>query len=229
MRTLFKYETHLHTSEGSKCSRVTGAEQAEFYASLGYTGIIVTDHFFNGNCAVPKDLPWEEKVDLFCAGYRNALETGTKFGLDVFFGWEYSFKGTDFLTYGLAPEWLKQSPHVMDMTFKEYSEYVHASGGIIIQAHPFREASYISMIRLAPRDVDGVEIVNAARTDFENLMAKNYAKNYNLLSFAGSDNHSAAMQKKLAGIVTKSKAETIEDFVDIIRANDYKIFTEEHN
>lgn len=224
--TLYKYETHLHTAGVSKCAHASGAEQAEYYASLGYAGIVVTDHFFNGNCGVPKDLPWEERVDLFAAGYRDAYEAGKKLGLDVFFGWEYSLMGTDFLTYGLSVDWLKENPQIMEMKFKEYSAYVHECGGVIIHAHPFREASYISMIRLAPRDVDGVEIVNANRTPFENLMANEYAKNYDLIAFAGSDNHSASLQKRHAGVMTKSRIESMDDFVDMIREKDFKIFTE---
>lgn len=33
---MFKYETHLHTSPVSACSRATPEENVEFYKSLGY-------------------------------------------------------------------------------------------------------------------------------------------------------------------------------------------------
>ena len=54
------------------------------YKEEGYTGIIVTDHFFNGNTTVPRDLPWEERVELFCKGYENAKAKGDEIGLDVY-------------------------------------------------------------------------------------------------------------------------------------------------
>ena len=57
MQGKFLYETHMHTSQGSACAHSTGEEMARAYHERGYTGIIVTDHFFNGNSAVPKDLP----------------------------------------------------------------------------------------------------------------------------------------------------------------------------
>ena len=69
---MFIYETHCHTSEVSRCSHISGAELAEFYKSAGYDGIIITDHFFNGNCAVPNMLPWKTKVELFTRGWKNA-------------------------------------------------------------------------------------------------------------------------------------------------------------
>ena len=57
---MFRYETHLHTAEGSACASASGAEQARRYKAIGYDGIIVTDHFFNGNCAVTNFDSWED-------------------------------------------------------------------------------------------------------------------------------------------------------------------------
>ena len=38
---LYKYETHCHTSQVSRCAKSTGAEMARKYKEIGYTGIIV--------------------------------------------------------------------------------------------------------------------------------------------------------------------------------------------
>ena len=43
----YRYETHMHTMEGSACSSSTGAEMARAHKAAGYTGIFVTDHFFS--------------------------------------------------------------------------------------------------------------------------------------------------------------------------------------
>ena len=45
----YKYETHLHTSETSACAVSSAGDMVRAYADAGYTGIVVTDHFFNGN------------------------------------------------------------------------------------------------------------------------------------------------------------------------------------
>ena len=42
----YLYETHMHTKESSACAHNTGAEMARAYKEAGYTGIIITDHFF---------------------------------------------------------------------------------------------------------------------------------------------------------------------------------------
>lgn len=48
----YLYETHVHTSEGSACAHATGARMARAYAAGGYTGMIVSDHFYYGNTTV---------------------------------------------------------------------------------------------------------------------------------------------------------------------------------
>lgn len=74
----YLYEVHLHTNAASACARSAGSEYISYYKNLGYDGIIVTDHFFNGNCCVPKDLPWDERVDIFCSGYEDARAEGIR-------------------------------------------------------------------------------------------------------------------------------------------------------
>ena len=51
----YKYETHLHTSEVSKCAYNTGAEMVRAYKKAGYTGIFVTDHFLTEIALFPEN------------------------------------------------------------------------------------------------------------------------------------------------------------------------------
>ena len=222
----YRYETHLHTSEVSLCGKATAAEQVQYYAELGYAGIVVTDHFFNGNCAVPKEgITWSEKVERFCLGYTNALEEGKKQGISVFFGWEYGYRHTDLLTYGLSPEWLLNNPQIMEMGAWDYCDFIRQSGGAIIQAHPFRNQPYIEEIRLNPAHIDGVEIINGQNTKEENEMAAMFAKHYKLIGSAGSDNHTGYSHKTLAGIEAREQIDSSEHFVDVLKSRNFKVFT----
>ena len=103
----YLYETHMHTCLASACGVSTGKEHVHFYKDQGFTGIIVTDHFFGGNTCVPRDLPWEKRIDLFFRGYEDALEEGLKVGLDVFFGLEQNYDHDEYLIYGLTKEYMK--------------------------------------------------------------------------------------------------------------------------
>lgn len=215
----FLYETHMHTSEASACAWNTGAEMAQAYKNAGYTGIIVTDHFFYGNTAISKSLSWGEWVNRFCLGYENAKAKGEEIGLQVFFGWESCYQGTEFLIYGLNKKWLLSHPQIRDATIAEQYALVHESGGIISHAHPFREETYIPQIRLFPEYVDAVEGVNGMHTSpassghkdpLFNKRALAYGKEHNLPFTAGSDQHTTAMIG--AGMVFSRRLTDIHDF-----------------
>ncbi len=214
----YLYETHMHTSEASACAANTGAEMARAYKQAGYTGIIVTDHFVYGNTAVDRDLPWEQWVENFCLGYEHAKAEGDRIDLQVFFGWESGYGGPEFLVYGLDKQWLLEHPEIRDATVEEQAGLVHEGGGIISQAHPYREASYIKEIRTYPGYVDAAEGVNASHSSFVkeerhpeyNERALLYAKENCLPMTAGSDQHSTQML--WGGMVFPRRLEDIHDF-----------------
>ena len=116
--------------------RQHGCPDGARYKEAGYTGIIVTDHFFYGNTSVDRSLPWEEWVRRFCLGYEHAKAEGERIGLSVFFGWEACYEGTEFLVYGLDQAWLLAHPQIKDASIREQYALVHEGGGIISHAHP---------------------------------------------------------------------------------------------
>lgn len=221
---MYKYETHLHTSESSACASSTGAEMARAHKAAGYDGIFVTDHFFNSSTTVPRDLPWEQRIDLYCKGYENALEEGRRIGLDVFFGVEWTVNGADFLIYNKNKQWLKANERLlMEADERDLFNEVRSTGGFIIHAHPFREASYIPHISLYPHHVDAVEIINTRNSDplfggnsCYNDRAKKYAEMYGLPETGGSDTHNAD-QIVNGGILVPEKICTPADYLRQIK------------
>ena len=220
----FKYETHLHTMQGSACGRMTGRDHVQYYRDIGYTGIIVTDHFYRGNTAANRDLPWREWVNQYCSGYEDALNEGIKLGLDVFFGWEETFHGDDYLVYGLDKEWLLEHPEVRTWTHAEQYRTVHENGGCVIQAHPFRVRDYIHRIHLNNRFVDGVEVANAGNDALFDAYAMHYAQKLGFYMTAGSDNHHSGEGNYEKGIIygveTQKRLTCIGDYVDLILNKD---------
>ena len=189
---MYKYETHLHTREGSACSSAPADEMAKAHKEAGYDGIFVTNHFFNGNTSVPRDLPWNERVDQYCRGYEIAKETGDRIGLKVFFGVEFCVYSSDFLIYGIDKDWIKANEKLlMHSDERELFRTVRAFGGFIVHAHPFRGDPYIHHISLYPDDIDAVEVINASHNpnNFYNRRADIYADMYGLPKTGGSDSH----------------------------------------
>jgi predicted metal-dependent phosphoesterase TrpH len=218
---MFKYEMHCHTKETSKCATIYAAQMIDFYKSVGYTGVVITDHFFNGNTTVPSDIPWSQRVELFVQGFENAKQRGDEIGIDVFFGWEFSLNGTDFLTYGLNKDWLLDHEDCHKLKINDYCDLVHERGGYIVQAHPFREASYIDMIRLLPRKVDAIEVLNASRGDFENKLADEYADNYSLPKIYATDNHTGH-RERIAAVKVNEKVTSVNDIMKLVLENKHK-------
>lgn len=221
---MYRYETHMHTSPVSKCARASVRENVEFYHQMGYAGIFITNHFLDGNIDIDRDLPYEQKVRFYFSDYENAKEIGQQIGLQVLCGVELSYKGTDFLIYGLDKDWYLANPQIMEMKKSEELAFLMESGALVIQAHPYREASYIDHIRLFPRHVHGVEILNTSCKEEVNALGRHYADSYGLLHFAGSDNHRAAERQHFAGLEFDTPLADEADFVRRVKAGQYRIF-----
>ena len=211
----FLYETHMHTCQGSACGRATGREQARVCRDAGYTGIIITDHFFGGHTAVDRRLPWEERIGLFWRGYEEAKEEGDRIGLDVFFGLEQNIHFDEYLIYGLTKEYMKAHPEMEHWNRRSQLEEVHKAGGCVIQAHPFRMRDYMDRIRLGLHFCDGIEVANAGNDQMDDARAWRYGREKGLLMTAGSDNHCGA-NWPLYGVVLEKRLTNIEDYVKII-------------
>ena len=222
---MVRYETHLHTFPVSRCGKADVRENLLFYRSLGYDGVFITNHFLDGNIDIDRNRSYQEKLEFYFSDYDLAKSMEQELGIRVFFGTELSYRGTDFLIYNLSPAWYRAHSEIMEMEKKEELAFMMAEGALVIQAHPYREANYIDHIRLFPRSVHGVEVLNANRNELENQMAEIYGKKYDLLPFAGTDNHVGAGQKKLAGMAFETPIEDEGDFARRILQGEGEIFS----
>jgi hypothetical protein len=222
---MFLYDTHIHCSPVSACGANTPEELVRAYKAHGYTGFILTDHFFNGNTGCPREWKWEKKVAFFLAGYERAKKEGDACGFDVFFGWEYGIRGTEFLTYGLDGDFLLANPFVDRYDIEAYSDLVRKSGGYLAQAHPFRDAFWVANpFPVAPHLIDGIEVFNASQSPEINQKALEFARMPNLPMHAGSDAHNTDIHLKFAsGIKMKDRAETIGDIIHAIKERNVEL------
>ena len=225
---MFYYETHLHTMPVSRCGAVSVRDNLEFYKSIGYQGVFITNHFIDGNINIDKSLPYSERIEFYFSDYENAVKIGEEIGIDVFCGIETSYQGTDFLVFGLDKEWFLAHPEIENMERSDLLQLYLDNGALVIQAHPFREAFYINHIRLFPRHVHGVEIFNTGCNDAQNKMAKIYCDEYGLIPFAGTDNHRGSMQEILYGVKFSEKIKSVAHFIESVKNGEAEPFVK-HN
>lgn len=228
----YLYETHLHTSEASACAVSTGKEMVKACKNAGYTGIMITNHNWYGNTSIDRNLPWEQWVQNYYGAYEEAKRWGDKIGLDVFFGYEAGYHGTEFLIYGVDMEWLVAHPEIKDATVEEQYQLIHAAGGLVIHAHPFREEPYIPKIRLFPQHVDGVEGINATHSNHLSVShndpefdtkAISYSREHHLPMTAGSDIHSKSLLG--GGVAFKRRLTDIHDYCEAILSGEDYVLT----
>lgn len=223
----YMYETHMHTSESSACGHSTSIEMAKAHKEAGYTGMIITNHNWGGNTSIDRSLPFAEWIEKFYECYMPAKQWGDENDFQVFYGYEAGYDGTEFLIYGLTIDWLKVHPEIKDASVKEQFELVNSVGGLVIHAHPFREAPYLDEIRLFPEYVHGVEGLNGGHTSPKskgafannkifNDKALSYAKEHGFVVTGGSDTHSVDLFG--GGVAFKEKLSSIEDYIVRIKS-----------
>ena len=220
----YLYETHLHTAGVSKCASATVREQLEHYKSLGYAGVFITNHFIDGNIRCGWSLPYEEAIEFYFSDYEQAVCLGREIGISVFSGMEIASNGTEFLVYGLDKKWFLEHPEYAEMGTAEKLTLLAEAGALIVHAHPFYENPRTRQIRLFPHLVHGAEIYNSHRTEFDNDMARHYAENYGLIKLAGTDNHGAARESLLGGVMSDTLIEDERDFIEKAKAGELEMY-----
>ncbi|MCR5673893.1 MAG: PHP domain-containing protein [Lachnospiraceae bacterium] len=228
----YLYETHCHSAESSACARDTAVDMAKAHKEAGYTGMILTNHNWGGNTAVSRELAWDDLIDVFFEPCLRAKEWGDANDFQVFTGYEAGYDGTEFLIYGIDIEWMHAHPELRDASIAEQFDIIHSCGGLVVHAHPFREAFYIKETRLFPEYVDAIEGVNASHCPINGLCdnrifnekALKYAKELGMVITGGSDTHSVNLLG--GGMAFPKKLRDIKEFISIVKnasAADYRV------
>lgn len=158
-------DLHMHEKRYSLDSTLALEEMVEIAKKRGLDAICITDHD--------------------SMGLREyAKEYSEKTGFPIFVGIEYFSLQGDILAFGIDhyPE--------ERIDAQEFIDDVHAQGGVVVSAHPFRHnrrglEGYLDILR----GVDAIEILNGSTLPDATMMAVRYAKQYGFAITGGSDCH----------------------------------------
>ena len=222
----YLYETHCHTAWCSACAHSTPQEMAEAYRAHGYAGMVFTDHFLLGNTAVPRSLPWAQRMGRYYEAYLAAKDWARDKDFDVLFGIEHAYgDGKEVLTYGIDLDFLTAHPDLHRLPLSEYAALVRQAGGFLSMAHPYRDRPYINMaVGPQPEYLDAVEAFNFYNHPEENAQALDLARRTGLPCTSGGDEHictGAAIGH--AGIAFPHRVHTGPELVAALRSRDYRI------
>ena len=219
-------ELHCHSKETSYCSAVGAAKLADIYKARNYHAITVMDHYQKHWFDQAGDISWEQKMDKFLAGYRNAKKRGDEIGINIILGIEIRFteNANDYLVFGIDEQLLYDNPEFYNYGAKNFSEFARANRLLFIQAHPFR--NWMSIIN---HDyLDGVEIYNAHQWhDSRNYLAEllykeQRKKSPHFIATVGSDCHELTHEGR-AGIISDMLPENSAELAALLRSGIYKM------
>ena len=223
---MYKYEIHCHTSECDKVATLKGSELVKAYADKGYSGMVITDHYFSIFFDWFKDelegKSHNEIITRWLKGYYSARNEGEKLGFTVLPGAEVRIDGTinDYLVYGLTEKDIFSLPLLNRMKNINEVMDILPQYTLVVQAHPFRD----SMTVCDPSRFFGIEVYNGGTDKFRNQMAKTWAEHYKKAVTSGSDcHHDYAVGN--GGIITEKAILTPADLTSVLRKNEYKLIT----
>lgn len=217
----YLYETHCHCSQCSRCAVSSSREMVRAYHRAGYAGLVLTDHFIFGNTAVDPRLPWPERMHGYYDAYLEARQEAEGLDFDVIFGFEHNYgNGKEVLVYGVGLPFLLANPDIPDISLEEFVARIHAAGGVVIQAHPYRNRPYVNMA-VGPRTdlVDGIEVYNACNKPGEDRQALELAKqNSRYILTSGGDIHWAEDERiGAAGVLLPYRVRDEKEFAEALK------------
>jgi len=222
---LIAVETHCHTQQSSlRCGKVDARSVVRDYAAAGYRQLITTDHYY-ARLWEREELAgktWEERIEVFCAGYEAARDEGKKCGVNVLFAAEIQFDGTapyDFLVYGMDKRFLLAHPYLNRMRPEQFYALARRKGFLVIHAHPFRKSGQPYL----PICYDGMEVYNGhPRHDSHNALAARFAAEHGLILWSGTDYHQRQDCGR-GGLLCPRRANTMKRFLRSVRRGETEL------
>ncbi len=222
----YKYQMHTHTAPCSKCSSMTPKELINSLVDGGYTGAVITNHFYGGNTGIDRNLPWNDFVKAYEDDYYECKKIAQNFDLDIIFSIEeHLFDGLEILCYGINPQFLYDNPQLQfDRSVETWSNALHNYGALCIQAHPFRDREYIKNPRLLSAEyIDGIEVFNACNKPEDNTSAESAALQFpQFILTAGADTH-LPHSVCWSGIITNERIATEKTLIKILKSGNYEL------
>ncbi len=218
-------ELHCHTGEVSDCAGATTEFIVNEYINAGYDSLTVTNHLsrftFGGkHQKYTGDGSWDDKIDFYMNGIEVAKAAAAG-RINILWGVELRLNtdNNDYLIHGVDEAFLRSNPDILDIKVKELGERIRAVGGLLFQAHPFRNDMKI----VRPEYLDGIETFNGHNTQkSRNEIAVMWAEKFGLRELSGSDFHNID-HKPLGGALTDAPINDNAALLDMLKSGRYTL------
>lgn len=223
---MYKTETHLHTSEVSRCGKLTAAEMITRYHAAGYRTVFVTDHFqqktINKWIETKGEMTWAEIVAHFKTGWAAAHAVGEPLGMSVILSAELRLNESrnHYLLYGdLDDAFFLDRPDMLAMSIADFHAYAASREVTVVQAHPLRDGKNLP----TPNHIDAMEVCNPnpRHINFEDAVTA-IARYHSLPMTGGSDAHRPE-DVAGSGVLTAEPIRSAGDYAEALRSGSFEI------
>ncbi len=148
---------HAHSSGISNCCRISGEEGVNRAKAAGVDGFVLTNHYHMGYVGGEKYPTLECFAKRYVEEYRKVKGYGDSVGFRVFYGLELTAEwdtSVHLLVYGVDESFIFDNLRICYEPLERIYQKVHAAGGILVQAHPYRVTPRLQDLKY----LDGVEI-----------------------------------------------------------------------
>lgn len=146
-------DMHAHSAGISRCCRADAKDVMLAAQAAGIDALVLCNHY---DIEYVTSTP-AEFAERYVNEYYYAEKCAREVGIKLFFGVEISArKHNNFhiLVYGMEPSFALEHPDMYELSLEELLPMVHAKGGLVVQAHPFRGRTRLLDTAL----LDGVEV-----------------------------------------------------------------------
>ena len=213
----YRIELHAHTSPASGCSDVTPQQMAEIYHTLGYDGLVVTNHF-----QYKEERVKEDYIDAFIADFEETKRFAEPLGLKIYLAAEIRFTENvnDYLIYGVDRKMLEEIYDLLPLGVEYFRKNYAMPKSLFIQAHPMRDKIEL----VDPAILDGVETYNLHPSHNSRVgrAAVWSRKNGITTTIAGSDfHHTDRGDEGLSALRAKFMPADCFELAALIQSGDY--------
>ena len=216
----YRIELHAHTTPVSSCSEITPKELVEIYKNLGFSAIVVTNHFIYN----PDKRVKEEYIKYYLNDFEQTENYGKELGIKVYLGAEIRFteNNNDYLVFGVNKKILEDIYDYLPYGVENFRSKYIMPDSVFVQAHPKRNG----MESVNPALLDGIEVFNMHPNHNSRVgLASLYAKENNIpFITAGSDfHHPNVSHEGLGAIRTEYLPNDSFGLAKLLRQGDYLI------
>lgn len=223
----FKTELHCHSGIVSACGRISPERIVERFVEAGYTTLVLTEHLSRSTFDVANyggGADWQERMDFYLSAYKNLCHVAEN-KLHVLLGCEVRLDhhtSSDYLIYGVDESFLRGHTALTSYSLSALSQVVHKAGGLLIQAHPFRN----DMLVTNPQRIDGIEVFNGnPHALSRNDVAEYWAARFPMIRTSGSDLH-LHDDPISGGILTDAPITTNKELVETLKSGNYSLLSD---